>query len=132
MLPSYAPGRLIAIDIGLGLEHFGILSERPRSGLPMVISLSARTNCVQEESWQTVVGSGKWRYATELEGRLPAWVVLIRARAMLGLRGYSVVSRNCEHFARAAAGCSVESKQVQNVLTLFLLLGLAFVATRRQ
>ena len=46
----YAPGAIVTIFHGF-YNHYAIVSDRCHDGKPMLISLSARTGTVAEESW---------------------------------------------------------------------------------
>lgn len=60
------------------------------------------------------------------EQALPPEQVVANARSLLGRRGYSLLSRNCEHFAAWAKTGRWESRQVNNAIGLTLLAGLAY------
>ena len=105
-----APGSLVSVSTSfLAITHYGIVTDRMRDGLPMIISCSRRRGMVAEESWSefadgsevSVVGSAC---------TLPVWEVLGRARAELG-RGWDLFRFNCEHFVELAYGRRPQSRQ---------------------
>ena len=109
------PGTVIAIRYPM-YKHLAIVSDRISNGMPYLISLSFRKNGVEEETWNTVVGS----HAIEpcsINGDYPKEIVLLRARSYINRKiKYNLFTFNCEHFARYAHGLPIESVQVKHAL----------------
>lgn len=114
-LVGLRPGTVVQVDHGL-YRHVGMVSDRYFSGQPGVLSFSAATGGIAEESFE-VFARGR---CVQIEGYLgifPSSLVLSRARSMKERR-YSWLSFNCEHFVRSAHGVAVESPQVQQWVVL--------------
>lgn len=105
---------IIAIKIPFGW-HYAIQAT-DYWGSRTLISFRGKKDQITEDPWAEVVGNSAWRYATEIQPHLGYRDMLNRARSAVGLSGYKLSKRNCEHFARWAAGLKVESKQVQKAV----------------
>lgn len=116
---SLRPGTILSTS-RLFYRHVGILTDRFVDGLPTVISNSGDRGMVVEESLDKFRGEGDIRVDGYF-GTLPPHVVLERARAKLGTR-YSLVTWNCEQFARYAHGLNPESPQLAAAASLSMLM----------
>ncbi len=112
---SLPPGSIISIRYPL-YNHFAIVSDSLDDGNPNLISLSYRTGCVLEESWNTVVGKRPFELS-RIQGNESADTVLTRARSFISSDiKYNLLTFNCEHFVRLVHGLPVKSKQVRRTL----------------
>ena len=115
-LNQLVPGTVIAIRYPL-YKHFAIISDRIYDDLPMLISLSYRTNSVEEEPWPIVTG-GRTVEPSNIKGAYSKEIVLSRARNCIDKDiKYELFSFNCEHFVRYAHGLPMESIQVKQALS---------------
>ncbi|MGH1537604.1 MAG: lecithin retinol acyltransferase family protein [Gammaproteobacteria bacterium] len=114
-LDTLIPGTVIAIRYTM-YKHFAIVSDRICEDMPMLISLSYRTNGVEEEPWSTVVSSHAIEKSS-IQGDYPTEIVLSRARSCI-IRDikYELLNFNCEHFVRYAHGLPLKSVQVRQTL----------------
>jgi len=110
----YSTGAIVKVLMG-AYGHYAVVSDRYDNGKPMLISLSARQGTVCEEAWDYCAGNRKV-VLSSVQGDLHPHQVVERARSKLGGIKYSLLSRNCEHFARWTHDLKVESKQVQVAL----------------
>jgi len=123
----YSTGAIVKILMS-AYDHYAVVSDRYDNGKPMLISLSARQGTVCEEAWDYCAGNRKVALSP-VQGDLHPHQVVQQARSKLGGIKYSLLSRNCEHFARWAHDLKVESKQIQGALfitgaiSIFLLSG---------
>jgi len=112
---SLPPGSVISIRYPL-YKHFAIVSDSFGDGKPNLISLSCRTGCVLEESWNSVVGKRPFELS-RIQGNESADTVLTRARSFISSDiKYNLLTFNCEHFVRLVHGLPVKSKQVRRTL----------------
>lgn len=112
----YSTGAIVKVLMG-AYDHYAVVSDRYDNGKPMLISLSARQGTVCEEAWDYCAGNRKV-VLSPVQGDLHPHQVVQRARSKLGGIKYSLLTRNCEHFARWAHDLKVESKQVQVTLLI--------------
>ena len=112
----YSTGAIVKVLMG-AYDHYAVVSDRYDGGKPMLISLSARQGTVCEEAWDYCAGNRKV-VLSPVQGDLHPHQVVQRARSKLGRIKYSLLTRNCEHFARWAHDLKVESKQVQETLLI--------------
>lgn len=104
-------GDVVVTDMGT-YQHFSLVSDRRcAAGKPMLISATKRNGTVQEETWDTVVGT-KVAYFVSMASNRPVAEVLRVAREQIGQWVYSVSSSNCEHFINYVKGFKVTSRQV--------------------
>lgn len=108
------PGAVVSVRVLGPFRHVGIVTDRWRNGMPMVISNSRRRGCVTEESWAEFT-QGNPERVDATPSCLPATEVLANARRELGRR-YDILKFNCEHFVRRAHGVAEESPQLQAVV----------------
>lgn len=121
------PGSVVSVPAYLFLRHRGIVSDSFHNGKPMVISNSARTGGVMEESWDTFT-SGQPCKVEDRPSQLDVREVLNRARMPPQTR-YNVFNWNCESFVAYCYGLPPSSPQLA-VLMLVALAGIAVVAAR--
>ena len=111
-------------------DHYAVVSDKYDNGKPMLISLSARQGTVCEEAWDYCAGNRKV-VLSSVQGDLHPHQVVERARSKLGEIKYSLLSRNCEHFARWAHDLKVESKQVQEALFITGVISVFYYLAKR-
>ena len=115
-----SPGSVIAVRYPM-YKHFAIVSDNHigtngNKDMPNLISLSYRTQGVQEESWDTVVGNRSIEKSL-IQGNDSTNIILSRARSCIGKSiKYQLFTFNCEHFVRYAHGLPIESIQVKRTL----------------
>lgn len=110
------PGDIVVTNFGV-YQHWSLVTDMVcENGYPMLISATKRNGTVKEEPWE-VVTQGKETYISEVQCTEPLYKVLQRARSQIGIWGYSVTSRNCEHFVKWATGLKVSSAQVVSAVT---------------
>lgn len=88
----YPAGTLLAVRVRGLFDHVGIAT-----GYGTVIHSSARVGCVAETDMAQFSG-GRAVRAVPFASPLSGPEVVVRARGRIGQR-YSVLTRNCEHFA---------------------------------
>lgn len=92
----------------------------------MVISTSARSGGVCEESWDTFAQG----CAVTIEGhpgRLPGWEVVRRARSLMGTQ-YDLLAKNCEQFVTFVHGLKPQSTQLALTVVVALCVGVLAAA----
>jgi hypothetical protein len=105
------PGDVVVSEFG-SYQHWSIVSDKLcHQGKYMLISATKRTGTVKEEPWD-IVTNGKRTYVTKLETNKSISEILFQARSQIDKWKYSVVSRNCEHFAKWSSGLKFSSSQV--------------------
>lgn len=119
-----SPGTVIAIKFLWG-EHWGIVAA-DLYGRLTVISNSSDKGCVTEDLWNDFIGNAKPRIVNELSSALPAYMIVQRARSMIGTR-YAFWKWNCEDLAHWALGLEPKSPQRDAVATIMSLACLVFV-----
>jgi hypothetical protein len=119
---SLGPGTVVSIWVFPFFRHRGIVSDRFVNYEPMVISSSARAGGVVEETWSTFA-AGQRVYVEDYPSDLPPWVVVQRARSLVGVK-YNLLNANCEHLAAYAHGGAPDSPQVAFVVAVSLVAGL--------
>ena len=108
---NVVPGDLVVAQFGV-YQHWAVVSDSFCGlGKPMLISASKRNGTVAEEAWDIVM-QGKPTYKVVNESSKPTHQILTDARSQIGQWAYSVLDRNCEHFAKWCSGINVSSKQV--------------------
>ena len=112
------PGTVVSVRVFLIFRHIGIVSDRWHRGRPMVISNSARSGTVLDESWD-VFAQGRTVSIQGYPGRLPAHEVLRRARSLVGTQ-YHLRGWNCEHLVTYAHGLKPQSPQVVATVAIAL------------
>lgn len=122
------PGTVVSVPILLFYHHTAIVSDRWHGGKPMVVSTSARSGGVHEESWDTFA-QGRVVAVDGYPGGLPSHEVLRRARSLIGAQ-YNVLARNCEHLATYVHGLKPQSTQVALTFAIVTLCVGALVAAR--
>ena len=125
----YSTGAIVKVLMG-AYDHYAVVSDRYDNGKPMLISLSARQGTVCEEAWDYCAGNRKV-VLSPIQGDLHPHQVVQRARSKLGEIRYSLLNRNCEHFARWAHDLKVESKQVQGALFITGAIGIFYYLTKK-
>lgn len=109
------PGDIVITNFGF-YQHWSIVTDRICSkGYPMLISATKRNETVKEEEWD-VVTQGCYTYILDYECSIPLQDILQRARSQIGVWGYEVANRNCEHFAKWATDQKVSSAQVVSAI----------------
>ena len=125
VVPSaLAPGTVVSIPILWFWRHHGIVSDRFSGDEPMVVSNSARAGGVTEEPWDTFA-AGQPVAIEGYPGSLPAYLVLHRARSLVG-KAYEVLGWNCDHLTTYAHGLEPRSRQLGTtaVVGMFALIAL--------
>jgi len=126
---ALSPGGVIAVKCWWG-EHWGIVSFE--SGRWTLISNRGARNGVTEEPTEQVINGAECRIL-EFASPLPAYMVVERARSMIGSR-YDLWKWNCEDFVYWALGFPPRSPRREafvglvGVISLVVMLG---AATRR-
>lgn len=117
MIPKGAlPGAIVAVRVA-GVWHEGIVSDaRDADGLPKVIHKSKRAREAREEPWRLFAPRGARVVVVGYPSRLPAPLVLERARARIG-EPWSAVD-NCQRFTRRAHGVPARSPDVERLAGL--------------
>ena len=123
---SLRPGTVVTVWVFPFFRHKGIVSDRFCGGKPMVLSNSARTEGVAEESWD-VFAAGQQVLVEGYPGSLSPAAVVYRARALVGTK-YHLLNWNCEHLVSYAHGMAPRSPQVAIVIAAALIAGLAAFA----
>lgn len=114
-LNQLIPGTVISIRYSM-YKHFAIISDRIHEDMPMLISLSYRTNGVEEEPWSDVV-SNHTVEESSIQGEYSTEVVLSRARNCINQDiKYALLNFNCEHFVRYTHGLPIKSIQVRQTI----------------
>lgn len=117
-----SPGLVVAIRCIWG-EHWGIVSfESDRWTL---ISSRGLRNGVTEEPLEEVINGVKWRIL-DFASPLPAYIVIERARSMIGSR-YDLWKWNCEDFVYWALGFPPRSPQRDAFAALVGVISLALM-----
>lgn len=118
-------GVVVSVPFFLFFSHKGIVSDRWHGGKPMVISNSARSGGVREESWDIFSG-GQPVTVVGYPGDLPNHEVVHRARLRIGTQ-YRLFDWNCEHYVTQVHGLRPQSLQVAVTVALAAL-GIGMVA----
>ncbi|XP_073342664.1 phospholipase A and acyltransferase 4-like [Pagrus major] len=123
------PGDLIEIFRG-GYQHWAVyvgdgwvvhVTSPPGAEVPGIVSnslmsVSADTAMVRKQKLQEVVGNNTWRINNNLDKEYKprsAYIIVKEALRWVGKRmKYSVISKNCEHFANELRYGKAESRQV--------------------
>jgi hypothetical protein len=108
------PGSVVAIKCWWG-EHWGIVAGD--YGRLTIISNRGLKDGVTEEPWEDVVGNADCRIVDNIATLLPAYLVIARARSMIGTR-YNFWTWNCEHHVYWALGQRPQSPQRDAVASL--------------
>jgi hypothetical protein len=126
------PGSVVEIPTKnfLGLAtHFAIVGYRlGPDGLPIVIANSAETGGPAEWTWTAFTENRPYK-AIYYPSRLSPEAVLTNAYSMFGKR-YDLVGWNCEHYANACHGLPAISRQVNAVVTVVALSGIALALAK--
>jgi hypothetical protein len=107
-------GSVVAIKCGRG-EHWGFVAGD--YGRLTIISNRGLKDGVTEEPWEDVVGTAAWRIVDSLATAFPAYLVVARARSMIGTR-YNFWAWNCEDLVFWALGLQPKSPQRDGVVGL--------------
>lgn len=108
------PGSVVAIKCWWG-EHWGIVAGD--YGRLTIISNRGIKGGVTEEPWDDVVGAAEWRTVDTPATTLPAYLVVARARSMIGTR-YNFRTWNCQDHVFWALGLQPQSPQRDGVVGL--------------
>lgn len=119
------PGTIVSVPAYIFFRHKGIVSDRSQGGKPMVISNSARTGRIAEETWDAFTSGQPWKDEGH-PGNLTAWEVLYRARTAPRVR-YNAFTWNCEGFVAYCHGLPPVSPQLAAVVVVALV-GAAIIA----
>lgn len=114
------------------VDHVGLVTNYiGADGFRMVIHASKQHGDVRETTATDFARGTTVTVVETLKSALPPELVLARARALIGRR-WDAVSANCEHFVRYALGLEVESPQLRQKVTKFVVgatIVAAFAAT---
>lgn len=110
------PGSVVAIKCWWG-EHRGIVAAGDYGRLTIISNRSVKEG-VTEEPWEDVVDNAEWWIVDNLVTALPAYLVVARARSMIGTR-YNFWTWNCEDHVSWALGLQPKSPQRDGVVSLF-------------
>lgn len=105
-----APGTVISVPTHIFYRHVGLVSDlRDWSGLPFIISNSAKNGGIAEETLAAFADGKAWRYENT-PNRLTPRQVLYRARTC-ARREYHPLQWNCETFVSHCHGMPEQSPQ---------------------
>lgn len=122
---NFQPGDLVVTNFS-GYQHWSIVSDRVcKNGQLMLISATKRNGTVKEEPYEVVTqGAYSYKVTGLAFARLPSEVISL-ARTFENKWNYSLLSANCEHFARYIACGEYKSEQVSNGVSASLFVGTA-------
>ncbi len=106
-IPS--PATIVSVSRGI-YRHVGLVTDRHRDGMPMVIANAASTSGVAEISWDEF-SEGKVVQVEGFPGTVPATTALARVRSKIGTP-YNLLNWNCEHLVRYAHDLPPKSPQL--------------------
>jgi hypothetical protein len=120
MLKSPRPGDILYVNRGF-YKHYGVYAGddkvihfAPYSGN----ETSAENAIVHETTLEAFLKGGELKIAKKSKANFSSKEIVSRAKSQIGSKGYSLVFRNCENFARWCRTGVSESKQVDDVIDI--------------
>jgi hypothetical protein len=116
----FREGEIVAVNIGLGLQHYGITT-----GYGTVISASKRTGSVVEESAANF-SAGRPIVGIGYPSNVAPYIVINNARRSIGKK-WNLVDYNCQHFATECHERKHSPQLQQGVFALGLFGAMLFI-----